>query len=239
MPAGNSISHPGTLLGLWEQAQRSSQAQRADKLLHLYLGKDWESSDLSIEWREHYLLEIRRILFGRSFESLATCPSCGEKIEWQMNCSDFLEDHLDRPYQDNFTMVDSDYEIQYRLPRPDDIVTEEKREILECCVLSVRKNNLETSLDDMPSELWVALENQIENNSPVSSTLIRLSCPECTHNWSLSFDVLSFLWVEIDQWARKFLEDVCQLARAFGWAESDIVNMSHFRRQYYLRLLNS
>ncbi|MEJ2003731.1 MAG: hypothetical protein P8X57_01935, partial [Cyclobacteriaceae bacterium] len=63
-------------------------------------------------------------------------------------------------------------------------------------------------------------------------------CPECGHQWSLHFSVLEFLWTELDQWARRFLNDTGILARHYGWSERELMQMNPVRRSYYLNLLS-
>ncbi len=48
------------------------------------------------------------------------------------------------------------------------------------------------------------------------------------------FDTGAFLWLEISQTARRLLDDVHQLAWAYGWPESEILAMGQRRRQAYL-----
>ena len=35
-----------------------------------------------------------------------------------------------------------------------------------------------------------------------------MACPACGHGWQARFDVVSFLWSEIDAWAGRMLRDV-------------------------------
>jgi hypothetical protein len=53
------------------------------------------------------------------------------------------------------------------------------------------------------------------------------------------FDVVSYLWGEIEDWAERLLRDVHSLAAAYGWSERDIVGMSALRRRLYLELANA
>ncbi len=51
------------------------------------------------------------------------------------------------------------------------------------------------------------------------------------------FDVVSFFWSEICVQAKRLLREVHTLARAYGWREADILNMSTARRQFYLEMV--
>ena len=64
-----------------------------------------------------------------------------------------------------------------------------------------------------------------------------LNCADCGHRWVSAFDIVSFLWSEIDNWAKRLLREVCALATALGWREADILAMSAQRRQLYLQII--
>jgi len=64
-----------------------------------------------------------------------------------------------------------------------------------------------------------------------------LSCPKCSHEWEMSFDICSYLWREVDNLAKRALREVAMLAAAFGWSESDILRMSPRRRRLYLEMI--
>ena len=64
-----------------------------------------------------------------------------------------------------------------------------------------------------------------------------LSCPSCDHRWQMAFDILYFFWSEINAWASRIMQEVHVLARAYGWRENEILGMSPWRRQRYLKML--
>jgi hypothetical protein len=53
------------------------------------------------------------------------------------------------------------------------------------------------------------------------------------------FDIVTFLWREIENLAGHLLRDVHTLASAYGWRESDILALSAARRDFYLAALGS
>ncbi len=55
--------------------------------------------------------------------------------------------------------------------------------------------------------------------------------------FSVAFDIVSFLWNELNAWAIRTLREVHILASAYGWSETDILAMSPWRRQFYLEVL--
>ena len=72
---------------------------------------------------------------------------------------------------------------------------------------------------------------------PGAWTELALACPECGHRWTETFDIVSFLWAELDSCAHRLVGDVHSLASAYGWRESDVLALSPSRRQAYLELV--
>ena len=69
--------------------------------------------------------------------------------------------------------------------------------------------------------------------------LLDFDCPACRHRWQAVFDILTFFWTEIRREARRLLEHVHVLARAYGWREGEILALSERRRQAYLEMVGA
>ena len=74
---------------------------------------------------------------------------------------------------------------------------------------------------------------------PFGDIRLTLECPACRRSWELMFDIGAFVWREIDAWARRLLREIHALAKAYGWSEHSILEMSAERRSAYLELLGS
>jgi hypothetical protein len=61
-------------------------------------------------------------------------------------------------------------------------------------------------------------------------------CEACGHEGSAQLDAGELLWDEIDARAHALLGEVHQLARAYGWTESEILGLSAARRAAYLSM---
>jgi len=83
-----------------------------------------------------------------------------------------------------------------------------------------------------------AAQEMMTQADPQADVQIALCCPACEHKWQEAFDILSFLWEEIDAWVYRTLNDVHVLASAYGWSESEILAMSAWKRQAYLDLVS-
>jgi hypothetical protein len=79
----------------------------------------------------------------------------------------------------------------------------------------------------------------MEALDPLAEIRISLTCPQCNHKWDAWFDIAGYFWAEIQDWAEKTLAAVHQLARAYGWSEGEILELSPVRRQLYLGMIFS
>jgi hypothetical protein len=97
------------------------------------------------------------------------------------------------------------------------------------------------SAADIPDEVMGALEASIASTAtsvdPLSEIELKLACPECAFSWQSPFDIVSFLWSELDGWAKQMLREIHILASNYGWSEADIVALSPQRRQHYRGLI--
>ena len=109
--------------------------------------------------------------------------------------------------------------------------------LLSRCVLVVKCEDVELSIDAVPDDVIDAISEQMAQADPQADVQFDLTCPACAHDWQAAFDVMTFFWNEIDRWARRTLHDVHLLATAYGWSEADILSMSATRRQVYLDLI--
>ena len=107
------------------------------------------------------------------------------------------------------------------------------------CILEVKKDLNDFEISKLPDNVFNALEEQIEKEDSQADIRMLLSCPNCSNQWEVNFDILSYLWAEIDNWAKNILQEVALMARYFGWSERDVLSMSPKRRQMYLEMLVS
>ena len=89
----------------------------------------------------------------------------------------------------------------------------------------------------MPEGVLEAMTDAMAAADPQAAVDMALTCPECAHQWRARFDIASFLWREVDAWARQTLVEVARLASAFGWSEGDILALTPWRRRRYLELI--
>ncbi|MGH9881329.1 MAG: phage baseplate protein [Pyrinomonadaceae bacterium] len=232
------------LLTAWEQGISQHPLQRAVTLLALAWPQrsvdDWASA--SIGERDRQLLQLRDELFGAKFEAVAACPNCGERLELEFSTQDLLAQVAETSTSPRALRLESGgYEVGYRLPTTADLLAvadspDRARELLlERCVEAVSEG-VAIPASALPGEVSKLLGQKMADADPQADVHINLDCPACSHHWATVFDVLSYLWGEIDDWAQRLLHDVHSLASTYGWSERDILSMSATRRRLYLEL---
>ena len=238
------------MLNVWEQGLNQSLLQRALILLVVAFPEMQPdtAANLSIGQRDQCLLQLREGLFGTQLLNTALCPECAEQIEWENSIADFIDISAgDNMTVNEFDTSMDDYSLHFRLPNSLDIAAvvnnedaeKTQQQLLSRCLLKVEHSGVNCTADQLPSPVIQKLGQLIETLDPLAEIRINLNCPECSHNWNVLFDIASFLWLEINDWAERTLQVVHKLATAYGWSEAVILNLSPVRRQLYLGMLGT
>lgn len=235
------------LLTLWERGHALPRARQALLLLAAGWPDDTGAAlaQVPIGQRDDRLLALRAHLFGPRLESVVACPACGETLEL-----DLAVDALRAPAPDSRAeplAVDADgYAVRFRLPTTEDLLHASETvgdgagpiEVLARCVVEARHGEAPVAPEALPDAVVAAVAAQMEAADPQANLHLDLTCPACAHGWQSVFDIVSYLWVELDAWAGQMLREVHTLARAYGWHQADILAMSAARRHAYLTLVH-
>jgi hypothetical protein len=237
------------LLEVWEYSLNQTLLQKTLHLLSLAC-PDIDSDSiakLSIGERDSRLLLFREWMFGSRLSNVADCPRCSERSEWEINIGDIrLQSSHNQISSKEFTFEVDDFRIRFRLPNSVDIsevIVNSAEEtdpltLLSRCILEAHCKDKAFSVDNLPDHVLKALNHRMEEEDPQADIKMTLTCPYCSHKWDAQFDIASYLWTEIDNWAERTLLSIHKLAKAYGWSEQNILNISPVRRQFYLRLAN-
>jgi hypothetical protein len=237
------------LLALWERCFAAPSAVQALELAVLARPELQRKAleHLSIGERDRVLLGLRENLFGSQVQSLVHCPKCNEGLEFAFEISQLrVETELPetgRLETEPLELELAGQRVRFRLPNSLDLIAvsgisnaEQMRQtLLERCLLEVEGGS-EKSWNPESLEL---INQAMQQADPQAVIELNLNCPACTHRWAAIFDIASFLWREIDTWARRTLREVHRLARAYGWTEAEILALSGTRRRLYLELVNA
>jgi hypothetical protein len=200
---------------------------------------------LSIGERDSRLLILRQWLFGNQINSASNCPHCQELMEWSTSTDTLRLQPLELGTSaKNLLITHQDFHVEFRLPNTLDLVAiseidevaTARQTMLERCISKLERKGKPVTLSRLPQRLIQKILTKMEQADPQADLRIELVCANCQHKWEATFDIVAFLWAEIQSWAKQTLRAVHILARAYGWREQDILSMSPLRRQLYLEM---
>lgn len=229
------------LLEIWELGQMLSQPSLAAMLLRV-TRPEWSEDkilDMPIGERDCALMAVYAENFSRRLTLLEKCPGCGELMEFDVTIAELLAQKpmvypvsIDLPSAEP---IAKKYPI-LRLPTSRDLLAalserNVRKKLLELCLASETKD---VFIDDR--DLY-KLEQKLIEADPMAHVKIALTCHKCEHRTESLFDIVDILWKAWSEKARRLLDEVCVLASHFNWSEQSILNMSDYRRHYYLSRL--
>ena len=237
-----------SLLRVWEESRGAHLVRRALALLE---AASSDSADVwsaaSIGQRDARLLDVYETLFGSRLQTVTRCPSCREALETDFVTSD-IRVPPPAPQPSTHEFCAQQYRIQYRLPNSDDLLhvassvsdaLRAEHGLLQRCVIDIHQAGKRQSLDRLPPAVIDGLTDDMAAHDPGADLQIRLNCPGCSHAWSVLFDIVSYFWSALEDWAQRVLADVHLLARAYGWSECEILALSATRRQHYIEMVRA
>jgi hypothetical protein len=237
---------PAELLEVWEKGMTQPAVQKALLLLSVAFPEESPAAlaQRSIGQRNALLLTLREWLFGSQFVSVATCPQCGERLELNFETADIRAMPPSEPAE-SLALDVAGYVVQFRLPNSADLAmvlgyedpVVAQRVLLERCLLSAQHAGEETSAEALPAEVVETIVETMDQADPQANIQLSLTCPACAHQWQAILDILTYVWRELDAWARRILREVHYLASVYGWSEHDILNMRPWRRQIYMEMI--
>ncbi|WP_394437033.1 hypothetical protein [Streptomyces sp. SGAir0957] len=147
--------------------------------------------------------------------------------------------------------VDEDgWSVTFRLPTAGDLAAVEAAEpddpararslLITRCAVAAERDGSPVAVGELPALLPERVRHRVAEAAaqadPGADVLLNVACPDCGHHTRAELDIASYLWTELDAWARDTLLDVHLLATAYGWSEPEILALSPLRRRYYLEL---
>jgi hypothetical protein len=240
-------SEPG-LLRVWERGAGTASAAPAEGRAGALLAAaaalpPTGLGGLTPGQRDARLLELRRRLFGDALDGVARCPACEGTLEFSLPVA-ALADAGSAAVEVDGAAAEVEiegYRIRVRPPTlaevaaigPDDGVDR----LLRGCVARAERDGAEVPAAALPASALEAVDTRLAVLDPAGDPELALRCPDCGHAWAEPLDVAAFLWSELDAWARRVLQEVHVLARAYGWTEREVLRLGPRRRRYYLDLV--
>jgi hypothetical protein len=231
------------LLSAWEEASSYPPVYRAVSLL----AAAWperpagEWARLRLGARDGALLDLQDALFGADLETTAVCPQCGERVEMAFTTAQVRAPKCE---VERLTVEHDGYLVDCRLPNSEDLLglpqtTAEtaRAALLARCLERVQQDGKPIVPEALPPPVIEAIAGAMAEADPQADVLVAIECPICGHRWSTNFDITSYLWRELQEWAHQTLRDVHALASAYGWSEHEVLALSPSRRRLYLEMV--
>lgn len=230
------------LLDLWERGQDGSRIDRGVRLARAA----WPGTvpeEIHIGQCDALVLDLREALFGDRLELALRCPQCAEQLEATLDVAAVRVAREERTSLRDasgevFEVKPADGEVvRFRLPTTDDLraisvftdTEVARRALLRRCVL-----NPPAGEHDLPGDAEALVVAAMARTDPQAMVRLPVHCPACQHAWSQPFDIVEYLWAELDSAAHRLLDEVTELAAAYGWSEREILAMHPVRRARYL-----
>jgi hypothetical protein len=182
------------------------------------------------------LLDLRYRLFGPQLTCIADCPQCSERLELSFSVADLQQTVEPLPAELEVT-VGAEV-VRFRLPTWLDLaaVAESaaapRDRILRRCLSAAEGEGAKSQ--PLSAALVEAVSAAMEAADPRAEFLIAVGCDRCGSEFEARFDIVEYLWSEVDVRARRLLAEVHALASAYGWREADVLALSPARRRVYL-----
>lgn len=229
------------LLDLWESGCHRHPIDRA--LLTLARALPDTSYDSLAGWplgrRNQALTNFYSQCFGRHLRAWTACPTCGEKLEFEMDAELLSGEETWEGKGASDPVTVNGWTLRLPTSRDLAVVADETDpitgalRIVEGCLVepSAPGEWSEEELSEIGERLSMA--------DPLAEIRVSVPCPACGNDRKETLDLVSFIWTEIEARVRRLLFDVHTLASAYGWSEADILSLSENRRSMYLEMVQA
>ncbi|MEY9989424.1 hypothetical protein ABIE67_001456 [Streptomyces sp. V4I8] len=237
-----AITGAAELLATWEAGLAEASTGRA-LLLHRTARPDVDAATLPVlpvGEREADLFALRRALFGERMQVRLACSACGADMEFDLDAGEFARS-LGGPGDSAVRVEQDGWDVEFRLPGVADLTVaaraaDPRNALLARCLVSAVRDGAPVDAADLPVPVQRRIAEAVEAADPGADVTLNIACPECGDATRAELDIASYLWTELDAWARDLLLDVHLLATSYGWSEPEILALSPLRRRYYLEL---
>jgi hypothetical protein len=235
-------------LDVWEAAGRLSAVERPLALLRGAgtATPDDALPDLPLGCRDALLLDLRAALFGPTLQSTVACPSCATVLELDVPIAS-VRVEPERRESVPLTFDIAGVTLNLRLPTTRDLrrvvdcptIADARTALIKATITATSAEGASVAAEELPGGTLQAALERMRAADPQATVTAELTCPGCGTAWEADVDIAQYLWRELDHWAGQLLQDIHELASAYGWSESDVLALSAGRRQRYLELISS
>ena len=234
------------IIQLWETAYRFHPVDQALSVLQVVMpghSRD-DLAALQLGQRDSLLLLLRKVTFGDSLPGKSHCPQCGETLEFELSCSALAADVSEPQHK---CLSRDGYRVTIRPLNSFDLAAaagaatlqQARNVLLQRCLSDARYQGKTIEPATLPQEMESSIAETALAADPQAEMLLDLNCPACRHQWHSMLEIGHILWQEITARAQRLLIEVHLLAKAYGWAEIEILKLSPARRAVYLQMVET
>ncbi|GIH06869.1 hypothetical protein Rhe02_49360 [Rhizocola hellebori] len=185
--------------------------------------------------RQAALLQLYAASFGEKLDGVAGCPHCGTEVELNVPVAELVE-QMPQPLGPEPLEIDGEA-VQWRLPGAEDLAASARcADPAQGAVLLLTRM-VGSDGAQLSETARSELARRVAAADPFADITFELTCPQCAASWESPLDIGEFVWAALRSTARRLLGEVDELARAYGWSETQILALSQARRAYYLELV--
>ncbi len=230
----------GEILALWDRGRRASAVERA-RLLAAAASPQLDAPQRAqqrVGARDGAVLQLRIATYGADAVAYLPCNACDEALEAPL---DLRALHLPPPARASLTIDDDPWRLELRAPTVAEVEeattsASPKSTLLRHVVIEASRSGDPVDPARLPDEIVAQVDRALEELDPQADLRLSQTCPACGQAFEAVFDVVTFLWHELDVDARRILQEVDLLARAYGWSEAEILGLGRTRRAAYLEM---
>jgi hypothetical protein len=221
------------LLESWEALQGQPMPVRAAGLAALLTGRSLPNVlRWSIARRDRALFDFRAQMFGERVEAVTACPDCAEQLEMQLPLAQIAPAKTATRKSRFQTMHLDGARVRCRAPNSEDLLAiSASRDVAQARTQLIARC-IQTDDPELRERAAALL-----TGAPADDVELNLMCPACGHTWQAPFDIATFVWRELDDWAQRTLREIHVIAGAYGWSEDEILQLSARRRQMYVEMI--
>ncbi len=201
-------------------------------------GTPVSAKDIATADRDRILVVIYKKLYGDQIESSIPCVGCTSLFDIGFSLGDLIT-HLDSSNGSAFGKGEEkgvfkmENDVSFRLPTGED----------EYLTLGLAPHEAEKVLmrrclmDSAPDAEMAGLQQALQQVAPLVATELSATCPECSLEQTVHFDIQSFLLSSLSNERKSLTAEVHRLARAYGWSHQEIMELPRNLRRQYVALV--
>lgn len=233
------------LLELWAGGRAGTPTDGALDLLWRLQG---DIGSLTPGARDRELLLLHASVFDPRLDAVVSCPDCAEVLELSVPIDELLasvgsvgSEGSEGSVAGGRRLQRDDVEITFRLPTVGDLCEGlvDGAALLDRCVTSATVEGSPVVALDLSAAVCDAVEEAMRQADPFAEITVTIVCSSCGYAWDDLLDPTPFVWQEVGRSATRLVEDIVDLASAFGWSEGQILALSPSRRRLYLDRVRS